>query len=210
MTRSSVTIQITPESKPSTPSWMGEAAVFAQVLTHAGILKAIQDQVRFTRARFGQYDLIDLVAVLIGYILSGEPTLLAFYERLLPFAEPFMALFDRNQLPHRSTLSRFLAALDQSAVEALPALSRGAARPEPICFPRWLVRPDGKTVDGRRCGRDPTNRPPTGAAATGLAALSPSPFRSGLRTGLSGAQTGRSGAYPYGPAPVAYASGSRR
>src|SRR6266568_4323851 len=121
MTLSSVTIQITPESKPSTPSWMGEAAVFAQVLTHAGILKAIQDQVRFTRARFGHYDLIDFVAVLIGYAISGEPTLLAFYERLLPFAEPFMALFDRNQLPYRSTLSRFLAALDQSAVEALRA-----------------------------------------------------------------------------------------
>lgn len=51
MTLSSVTIQITPEPSPSTPSWMGEAAVFAQVLTHAGILKAIQDQVRFTRAR---------------------------------------------------------------------------------------------------------------------------------------------------------------
>lgn len=30
-----------------------------------------------------------------------------------------MALFERNQLPHRSTLSRFLAALDQSTVEAL-------------------------------------------------------------------------------------------
>jgi hypothetical protein len=33
-----------------------------------------------------------------------------------------MALFGRNQLPHRSTLSRFLAALDQSTVEALHAL----------------------------------------------------------------------------------------
>jgi len=30
-----------------------------------------------------------------------------------------MALFDRDRLPHRSTLSRFLAALDQPAVEAL-------------------------------------------------------------------------------------------
>jgi hypothetical protein len=29
-----------------------------------------------------QYDLIDFAVVLIGYILSGEPTLLAFYERL--------------------------------------------------------------------------------------------------------------------------------
>jgi hypothetical protein len=119
MTHASVTIQITPESKPSTPSWMGEVAAFAQVLTHEGILKTIVDQVRFARARFGHYDLIDFVAVLIGYALSGEPTFQAFYERLLPFAEPFMALFGRHQLPHRSTLSRFLAALDQTPVEAL-------------------------------------------------------------------------------------------
>ncbi|WP_236038342.1 hypothetical protein [Ktedonobacter robiniae] len=77
---------------------------------------------RFSRARFGQYDLIDFVAVLIGYMVSGEPTLLAFYERLSPFAEPFMALFGRDQLPHRSTLSRFLAALNQPTVEVLRTL----------------------------------------------------------------------------------------
>jgi hypothetical protein len=52
-----------------------EAAAFAQVLTYQGLLKAIQEQVRFARARFGQYDLIDFVVVLIGYALSGEPTL---------------------------------------------------------------------------------------------------------------------------------------
>ena len=119
MTHPFVTIQIAPESKLSTPSWMGEVAAFAQVLSHTGILKAVQDQVRFARARFGQYDVIDFVAVLIGYVLSGEPTLLAFYKRLTPFAEPFMALFGRKLLPHRSTLSRFLAALDQAPVEAL-------------------------------------------------------------------------------------------
>jgi len=43
MTRSSVRIQITPESKPTTPSWMGEVVAFAQVLSHEGILKAIAD-----------------------------------------------------------------------------------------------------------------------------------------------------------------------
>jgi hypothetical protein len=75
--------------------------------------------VRFARARFGTYDVTDFVVVLIGYVVSGEPTLLAFYERLAPWASPFMALFGRNQLPHRSTLSRFLAALDQPTVEAL-------------------------------------------------------------------------------------------
>jgi hypothetical protein len=112
-------IQITPESRPAIPSWMGEVAAFAQVLTHTGILKTIQEEVRFARARFGKYDLTDFVVVLIGYMLPGEPTLLAFYERLAPWAEPFMALFGRDQLPHRSTLSRFLAALDQNTVEAL-------------------------------------------------------------------------------------------
>ncbi len=117
MTHSFVTIQITPESRPSTPSWMGEAA-FAQILAHAATLKAIQNQVRFARARFGRYDLIDFVAVLIGYMLSGEPTLLAFYERLAPFAKSFMVLFGRDHVPHRSTLSRFLAALNPSTVEA--------------------------------------------------------------------------------------------
>ena len=122
MTHPSVTIQITPESVPSPPCWMGEVAAFAQILTSTGILNKIQEQARFARARFGHYDLIDFAAVLIGYVVSGEPTLLAFYEHLHPFAEPFMALFGRDQLPHRSTLSRLLAALDQTSVEALRLL----------------------------------------------------------------------------------------
>lgn len=80
MTPPTVTIQISPESQPSTPTFLGEVAAFAQVFTQTGILKRIQEQVRF-----GQYDLIDFVAVLIGYAVSGEPTLLAFYERLVPY-----------------------------------------------------------------------------------------------------------------------------
>ena len=119
MTHPSVTIQITPESAPSPPSWMGEVAAFAQVLTHVGLLKAIENHVQFARARFGTYDTIDFVVVLLGYALSGERTLHAFYERLSPFADVFMALFERDHLPDRSTLSRFLSALDQTTVEAL-------------------------------------------------------------------------------------------
>ncbi len=95
MTHSPITIQIAPQSLPSTPSWMGEVAAFAQVLMHTGLLKTIQVELRFARARFGHYDLVDFVVVLIGSILSGEPTLFAFYERLAPWALPFMALFRR-------------------------------------------------------------------------------------------------------------------
>jgi hypothetical protein len=119
MTHSSVKIQISSESLPSLPSWFGEVTAFAQVLAHLGQLKAIEQGVRFARARFGDYDTIDFVVVLIGYALSGEPTLKTFYERLLPEASSFMALFGRNSLPHHSTLSRFLAALDEPSVEAL-------------------------------------------------------------------------------------------
>jgi len=95
--------------------------LIAHFLKRQGTLLALKEHVRFARRRFGHYDLIDFVAVLLGYAISGERTLEAFYERVQPFANAFMALFGRERLPHRSTLSRFLAALDQTTVEALRA-----------------------------------------------------------------------------------------
>src|SRR6266550_36485 len=72
---SAVSIQTSPESVPSTPSWLGEVAIMAHYLTHLDLLEQIAERVRFARARFGIYDTIDFVVVLIGYSLSGEPTL---------------------------------------------------------------------------------------------------------------------------------------
>ncbi len=46
--------------------------------------------------------------MLLGYAISGERTLEMFYERVHPFANPFMALFGRDGLPARSTLPAFL------------------------------------------------------------------------------------------------------
>ncbi len=122
ITHSPVTIQTSSQSMPSTPCWFGEVSMIAHFLKRQGVLVAIEEQVRFARRRFGHYDLIDFVAVLLGYAISGEATLATFYECMQPFAGPFMALFGRERLPHRSTLSRFLAALDQTTVEALRAL----------------------------------------------------------------------------------------
>ena len=100
---------------------MEEVAAVAHILTQTGIISAIEEQVQFARARFGTYDTIDFVIVLLSYALSGEPTLKAFYERLAPFRDDVAALFHRHHLPSRSALSRFLAALDEEAVEALRA-----------------------------------------------------------------------------------------
>src|SRR2546421_1443486 len=118
----SVIIQTSCESVPSTPSWFGEVALIVGHLRNQGILTKICERVRFARRRFGHYEVIDFLAVLFGYAISGERTLEAFYERLQPFAAPFMALFDREQLPARSTVSRFLAALTMEPVEALRSL----------------------------------------------------------------------------------------
>jgi hypothetical protein len=118
----SVKIQTTPESNLSPPSWFGEVVVISTYLQTQGVFKKINEQVRFARKRFGQYEVIDFLAVLFGYAISGERTLEEFYQRLQPFAVPFMALFDRDRLPSRSALSRFLVTLTEAPVEALRTL----------------------------------------------------------------------------------------
>lgn len=119
---SSVSIHTTATSMPSTPSWFGEVTVIAHYLGYLGVLARVEERVRLARRQFGHYDLIDFAVVPTGYAISGGRTLEAFYERLQPFVAPFMALFERERLPHRSTLGRFLAALDQAPIEALRIL----------------------------------------------------------------------------------------
>jgi hypothetical protein len=117
-----VKIQTTSESNIAMPAWFGEIIVISSSLQKHKILNKITEQVRFARKRFGRYESIDFLAVLFGYAISGERTLEEFYQRLQPFAVPFMALFERDRLPSRSTLSRFLAALTEAPVEALRTL----------------------------------------------------------------------------------------
>src|SRR5229473_3447075 len=122
MMDSTVIMQTSSHSVPSTPSWFGEVVLIIEYLRKQGVLTKLSEGVRFSRRRFGQYEVIDFFAVLFGYAISGERTLEAFYQRLQPFAVPFMALFERDRLPARSTLSRFLAALTEEPVEALRTL----------------------------------------------------------------------------------------
>jgi hypothetical protein len=119
---SSVTIQTFAQPVPATPSWYGEIVLMARHLGKQGVLARICERVHFARRRFGHYEVIDFLAVLFGYAISGERTLAAFYEAVRPFAVPFMALFGRDRLPSRSALSRFLSTFSWAAVEALRSL----------------------------------------------------------------------------------------
>ncbi|MGH9555769.1 MAG: hypothetical protein ACRD2Y_08090 [Terriglobales bacterium] len=119
VTASPIEIRTSPEEVPSIPPWFAEVVVLARYFTQQGYLDAISQRVRLARGRAGTFDVLDFVAILLGYAVSGEPTLEAFFDRLAPFAHPFMALFGRDQLPHRATLSRFLADIDSPCRDAL-------------------------------------------------------------------------------------------
>ncbi|HEX4204973.1 MAG TPA: hypothetical protein VHZ51_12415 [Ktedonobacteraceae bacterium] len=151
MAASPVSIQAISRPESSTPSWFGEVVLIVEYLRKHGILTKLSEGIHFARKRFGRYEVIDFLAVLFGYAISGERTLEEFYERLQPFAGPFMALFERDRFPARSTLSRFLAALTQESVEALRTLFLDdlIARPlTPDNQTGELKDPRGKLLDG--------------------------------------------------------------
>ncbi len=145
---SPVSIQTSSQGAPLPPPWFGQVVLIVAHLRKQGVLDAITQQVRFARRRFGRYEVIDFVAVLFGYAISGERTLEAFYQAVLPWAESFMALFGRQSLPARSTLSRFLSALTPEPVEALRSLFLADLLARPLGNEREI----GGLVD--RAGRE--------------------------------------------------------
>jgi hypothetical protein len=117
-----IEIHTTAEERLSVPAWFAEVVIVASHLTQKGLLEAFAQQIHLVRGRFGDYEPIDFLAVLIGYALSGERTLADFFERVAPFGTAFMALFGRSALPHRSSLSRFLADVDRPCLEVFRTL----------------------------------------------------------------------------------------
>ncbi len=118
-----VTIQTSAEAVLSPPSWFGEVVLLARYLKQQGVLEAINERVRGCHdGALDETRVIDIVVVLFGYEILGERRLPAFYQRLQPFADPFMALFGRDWLPVRSTLSRDFSALTSEPVDTLRSL----------------------------------------------------------------------------------------
>jgi hypothetical protein len=117
-----IEVHTSPVDRPSVPAWFAEVVIIAHHLAANGLLDAFAHRVRLVRGRFGSYEPIDFLALLIGYAISGERTLADFFERLEPFEAAFMALFGRRCLPHRSSLSRFLADVDRPCLEAFRTL----------------------------------------------------------------------------------------
>ncbi len=142
-----IEVQTFPEARPSVPPWFAEMVIIARHLTTHDLLDAFAQQIRLVRGRFGTYEPIDFLALLVGYAISGERTLSDFFERITPFETAFMALFGRRCLPHRSSLSRFLADVDRPCLEAFRTLFEQQSFPE-----GWTAETLGGVFDrqGRR------------------------------------------------------------
>ena len=115
-----IEVQTSADDRPSVPPWFAEVVLMVNHLTTKGILDAFAHQICLRRGRFGNYEPIDFLALLVGYAISGERTLADFFERVIPFETAFMALFGRRCLPHRSSLSRFLADVDRPCARSVP------------------------------------------------------------------------------------------
>src|SRR5260370_40624482 len=99
---SPTSIQSSERSAPLPPPWFGEVVLIVGHLRKQGVLDAITQRVRFARRRFRRYEVIDFGAVLFGYSISGERTLVLFFNVLALWAEPLIVLCHRDQLHARS------------------------------------------------------------------------------------------------------------
>ena len=80
-----IEVQTSPLNRASVPAWFAEVVMIARHLASKGLFEAFAQQVRLVRGRFGSYEPIDFLALLIGYAISGERTLADFFERVEPF-----------------------------------------------------------------------------------------------------------------------------
>jgi hypothetical protein len=170
-------VHTSPLARPSVPVWFAEVVIVAGHLAKKELLDAFAHQVHLIRGRFGSYEPIDFLAVLIGYAISGEHTLADFFEHLEPFEAAFMALFGRSSLPHRSSLSRFLADVDRPCLEAFRKLFEQSSFAE-----GWTPETIGGIWDrqGRRYlvfDVDATRQATKGASAGKWSVPGPSPCK---------------------------------
>ena len=93
----SIEVQTSPADRPFVPEWFAEVVILSRHLTTKELIEAFVSQVRLVRGRFGSYEPLDFLALLIGYAISRERMLSNFFTRLAPFGAAFMALFGRAE-----------------------------------------------------------------------------------------------------------------
>lgn len=122
LTVAGLELNTTEQLNPAIPAWLAETLLLGQYWQRCGWLARLQQQVHVHRGRMGKYEVCDFVLLLLAYAVSGLESLQAFFEQLSSVAPVLMAVWNRQHCPVASTLSRFLADVDNDTVEALREL----------------------------------------------------------------------------------------
>src|SRR5579883_3293921 len=107
------------QANPATPGWLGEMLLLGEYWRRTGLLDRLRTEVKVNRGRMGQYQVCAFVLVLLSYAVSGVATLQTFFEELTSVQAVMMSVWQRQRCPVASTLSRFLEAIDTTALEQL-------------------------------------------------------------------------------------------
>ena len=110
------------QANPVEPPWLAEVLLLGEYWRRSGLLDRLQTEVRVQRGRMGDYEVCDFVLLLLAYAVSGLPTLKLFFEQLESVKSVLMAIWQRQNCPAASTLSRFLRDVGSTALEQLRAL----------------------------------------------------------------------------------------
>lgn len=125
-------VTTTEQSNPAIPSWLSEALLVGQYWNQSGLLECLQQKVRVNRGRIGRYEVCDFVLLLLAYAVSEVETLKLFFEQLESVKSVLMSVWKRAECPVAATLSRFLADIDETAVEQLRSLFEADLLAHPI------------------------------------------------------------------------------
>jgi hypothetical protein len=104
------------------PRSLAEVLLLGEYWRNSGLLDRLQTQVKVQRGRMGHYEVCDFVLLLLAYAVSGLPTLKAFFAELQSVKAVVMGMWQRQECPVASSLSRFLADIDSAALEQLRTL----------------------------------------------------------------------------------------
>ena len=111
-------------------SWSGEAVLLGQYWLESGLVGYLEEAVRGSRGRMGQYEVTDSLLLLNSYAVSGERTLGDYFKSIAPVKEVMMGLWrrplagisKRARCLSASSMSRFLAAVGSTSVGGLREL----------------------------------------------------------------------------------------
>ena len=117
-----IELTTTEPANPVTPPWLAEVLLLGEYWRRTGLLDRLRTDVKVNRGRMGQYEVCDFVLLLLAYAVSGVATLQCFFEQLESVKSVLMSVWQRQQCPVASTLSRFLSDITPTVLEQLRTL----------------------------------------------------------------------------------------